>query len=201
MGGEQKRLRKQILLYTACLTFFCGGCVFTGASDGGFAVNLGRGDCEQAYDALENLKRALDDRDLFGYVILYTDRNCRFYDETLAQAYYRRMKSIYPESSYTAYAGQVIQRFEQMQSADAKNSELTGRLKLSAKKITEAEAENSSLGEALKRSEDSYNKISEENRELNERIKALNKENENIRQQLEKMKEVDMKIGGKVIGK
>ncbi|WP_303851077.1 hypothetical protein [Seleniivibrio woodruffii] len=201
MGEERKGLRKQVLLYTACLMFFCGGCAFTGASDGGFAVNLGRGDCEQAYAGLENLKRALDDRDLFGYVILFTDSNCRFYDESLAQAYYSRMKSIYPESRYTAYAGYVMEQFARERTAGALNSETTGKLRLAQKKIQEKEAENSALSEALKKSEESYNKISDENRELNERIKALSKENENIRQQLEKMKEVDMKIGRKVIGK
>jgi len=202
MGGERKRLRKQILLYPAvCLTLFCGACAMAGTTDGGFTAYLGRGDCEQAYAALEGLKRALNDSDLFGYVILFSDRKCRYYDENLAQAYYRRLKSIYPESRYTAYAGQVVKRLEQAQEADARNTELTGRLKLSAKKLSESEAENASLGDALKRSDDNLKKISEENKELNERIKALNSENREIRQQLEKMKEVDMKMGGRIIGK
>ncbi len=201
MGREQKRLRKQVLLYTACLTLFCGGCAFTGVSDGGFAAGLGRGDCEQAYEALENLKRALDDRDLFGYVILFTDKNCRFYDESLARAYYRRMKNVYPESPYTAYAGYAMQQLSGELAAEARNAETAGRLRTIRKELQERDAENTALSEALKRSEESSDKISEENRELNERIKALNKENDNIRKQLEKMKEVDMKTGGKVIGK
>ena len=202
MGGKSEGLRKQIFLYAAlCLTFVCCGCAFTGAGDGGFAGHYGKGECTQAYDALETLKRALNDRDLFGYVIMFSDKDCGCFDEELAAAYYGRMKNIYPDSQYTAYAGHIMNLFEKGVNEEKKNSELTDALELGRKKLQETEVQNKKLTESLKTSEEDNKKISEENKELNERIRALNKENESIRNQLEKMKEVDMKIGGKIIGK
>jgi len=198
MGGKRTGTGEQILFYAApLLILLLSGCALHDAQERAFSAQLRNGDAEQARKVLDGSDRIIDDKALFGYILLFSDGASPQYDPHMAQVYLDRITAIYPESPYTGYAAQAVRLMKRADSAERERAELNDKLLQVRKAMADQAAANA---ESLKALDEAEKRLAAENRELNDRLKALSRENEKLRSQQERMKEIDLNGGRKGLG-
>jgi len=198
MGGERTGTGKQVLFYAApLLMLLLSGCALHDAQERAFSAQLKNGDTGQARQVLDGSDRIIDDKALFGYILLFSDASSPQYDPHMAQVYLNRITAIYPESPYTGYAVQVVRLMKRVEIAEREMAKLNDKLVQTGKALADQAAANAESRKALDEAE---KRFTAENRELNDRLKALSRENEKLRSQQERMKEIDLNGGRKGLG-
>ncbi|ADD68389.1 hypothetical protein Dacet_1623 [Denitrovibrio acetiphilus DSM 12809] len=197
MGRKLQRGRNPILLYSAlCLIFLSGGCaLLPDKSDKIFRTYMNRGNYKQAYATLEQSHKQQEDKRMFGYILLFADPQSPYFSKEKAIFTSDRLLEKYPESAFAVYAEKIKRLVERIICSEMLNAELSEKLEESADMLKN----QNEIREYMETHEELNKKLIAENKELYRKNRLLNKENNEIKRQLEMMKEVDLNADDNII--